>query len=188
MKETEKLLKNYPEIKALIRGEVLDIGCGNSPVTENCTRFDRKDGDANFITRYIRDKTFDVVFSSHCLEHMWNPYRTIREWYELVREGGYLIVAVPDEDLYEQGVFPSRWNRGHKWTFALDKKDSWSLRSVNLKDLADLLGGEIVSLRKQDDFYDYGLHDTDQTVGEAMAQDLLIVRKAMSSVRKNEVK
>jgi hypothetical protein len=42
---------------------------------------------------------------------------------------------VPDEDLYEQGVFPSTFNADHKWTFTILKPNSWSPKSVNLTEL-----------------------------------------------------
>ena len=39
---------------------------------------------------------------------------------------------VPDEDLYEQGQFPSTYNVDHKWTFTILKTTSWSPCSLNL--------------------------------------------------------
>ena len=54
---------------------------------------------------------------------MFNPYRTVKEWFSLVKQNGLLIIIVPDEDLYEQGVFPSRYNNDHKWTFIINKSD-----------------------------------------------------------------
>src|SRR5260221_7032838 len=37
--------------------------------------------------------------------------------------------------LYEQGVFPSRFNGDHKSTFTISKASSWSPVSVNVLDL-----------------------------------------------------
>ena len=178
MRETEKLLKNYPNIKNMLVGSIIDIGCGDCPVTDDCYKFDINDGDANYITRYV-NKQFDVVFSSHCLEHMINPYRTIKEWFNLVKPGGILIVTVPDEDLYEHNMFPSRYNSDHKWTFALNKWSSWCKYSINLADLVKLLdNSKLILLEKQDVGYDYSITDNrDQTLGDAMAQDILIVKK-----------
>ena len=75
-------------------------------------RFDIEDGDANQIEKYVK-KRFDFVFSSHCLEHMKNPYHTIQQWWSLVKDNGYLYLIVPDEDLYEHGHFPSKYNTDH---------------------------------------------------------------------------
>ena len=49
---------------------------------------------------------------------------------------------VPDEDLYEQGTFPSSFNRDHKWTFTIFQEISWSSRSINILDLVKFLGKE----------------------------------------------
>ena len=129
------------------------------------------------ITKYIKE-TFDFVFSSHCLEHMNNPYSALKEWWKLVKVGGYLYVIIPDEDLYEQGVFPSRYNPDHKWTFTINKAASWSLRSVNVIELVSSLpNGHLIKLETQDRGYDYALANQDQTLGEAMAQICFVVKK-----------
>jgi SAM-dependent methyltransferase len=139
------------------RGKGIDIGCGPDPVTEDARRFDMQDGDANRITDFVHEQ-FDFVYSSHCLEHMHDPRTTILDWWKLVKAGGFLFVLVPDEDLYEQGVFPSRFNTDHKATFTIAKAKSWSPRSINVLDLANSLpGGRIVSLELQDRGYDRSL-------------------------------
>jgi SAM-dependent methyltransferase len=139
------------------RGKGIDIGCGPDPVTEEARRFDMQDGDANRITDFVHEQ-FDFVYSSHCLEHMHDPRTTILDWWKLVKAGGFLFVLVPDEDLYEQGVFPSRFNTDHKATFTIAKAQSWSPRSVNVLDLANSLpNGRIVSLELQDRGYDRSL-------------------------------
>ena len=64
-------------------------------------------------------------------------------------------ITIPDEDLYEQGCYPSRFNDDHKHTFTLAKKHSWSERSHNLFDLCRALpGGEIVTIQLNDIGYD----------------------------------
>lgn len=108
---------------------------------------------------------------------VFNPYRTVKEWFSLVKQNGLLIITVPDEDLYEQGVFPSRYNNDHKWTFTINKSDSWCNYSINLSDIAKIIGGKIVLMEKQDIDYDYSKKDIDQTLGNAMAQNILIIRK-----------
>jgi SAM-dependent methyltransferase len=89
---------------------------------------------------------------------MIDPRKALKEWWELVKEGGHLIVLVPDEDLYEQGEFPSRFNTDHKWTFTLAKASSWSPVSINLLNLAKTLpNSEIVSICLQDHSYNRSL-------------------------------
>ena len=93
---------------------------------------------------------FDVVHSSHCLEHMVDARAALVRWFEVVRPGGYLVTLVPDEDLYEQGVWPSTFNSDHKWTFTPWKPKSWSPVSINVLDLVALLGAsaELVQLQR----------------------------------------
>lgn len=158
MNETSKTKKLWgPAERAVLQGAGIDIGCGPDPVTPTVRRFDVADGDANHITRYISER-FDFVYSSHCLEHMHEPEQALAEWWQLVRPGGHLFFIVPDEDLYEQGVFPSRFNPDHKATFTIAKARSWSPVSRNVLDLArGLPGAELVSLVLQDHGYDRSL-------------------------------
>ncbi|MBK8741304.1 MAG: class I SAM-dependent methyltransferase [Betaproteobacteria bacterium] len=100
-------------------GRVIDIGAGRDLVSANAERFDIDDGDANFISRFRPAGAYDAVHSSHCLEHMHDPPAALAEWWSLLKPGGYLILVVPDEDLYEQGIWPSIFNRDHKATFRL---------------------------------------------------------------------
>jgi SAM-dependent methyltransferase len=146
--ESSKTRRQWGELeRSVLRGEGIDIGCGTDPVLPEVVPFDLAQGDANEILRHV-DRTFDFVYASHCLEHMRDPRDAIAQWWALVRPGGVLFVIVPDEDLYEQGFWPSRFNRDHKWTFTIAKKQSWSPVSVNLLDLArSLPGGEVVDIR-----------------------------------------
>jgi SAM-dependent methyltransferase len=158
MDETSKTRKIWgPTETAVLRGSGIDIGCGPDPVTPGVRRFDLAEGDANHITRFVSGQ-FDFVYSSHCLEHLHEPRRAIVEWWQLVKPGGHLFFLVPDEDLYEQGVFPSRFNPDHKATFTISKARSWSPVSINVLDLArSLPGGELVSLVLHDHGYDRSL-------------------------------
>lgn len=155
MNESSKSQAYWGDIETrAVQGTGIDIGCGPDPVTPTARRFDLEDGDANCVSKYVKEQ-FDFVYSSHCLEHMHDPRATILDWWKLVKPGGYLFVVVPDEDLYEQGVFPSRFNNDHKATFTLSKARSWSAKSINVLDLANSLpGGQLVSLQLQDAGYD----------------------------------
>lgn len=44
----------------------------------------------------IPDCAYDVVLSSHCLEHVANPLGALREWHRVVRPGGYLLIVLPN--------------------------------------------------------------------------------------------
>jgi SAM-dependent methyltransferase len=207
--------------RSLLRGKGIDIGCGADPITQTCRRFDVDDGDANHVTAYVKEPgSFDYVASIHSLEHMNSPEESLQDWWTLLKPGGILLLVVPDEDLYEQGYWPSVFNPDHKSTFTISKQTSWSPVSRNLLDLAKALpGAEVLSLRLQDQSYDRGLLfaglwpnrwaglssylrsrmppratlrirllqvlyvalrlPVDQTFGEATAQILVLLRKAL---------
>jgi len=157
MRETSKSKKIWHkdgiEYKVL-QGKGIDIGPADDLVVPHAKAFDLEQGDANKISHYVKEE-HDFVYASHCLEHMHDPWDAVQEWWKIVKVGGYLFFAIPDEDLYEQGVFPSRFNPDHKATFTISKTKSWSPKSVNVLDLANSLkGGEIISLQLQDHGYD----------------------------------
>ena len=124
-------------------GKGIDIGGGPDPLgqyagvfarMEEVRTWDFKDGDAQWMEG-VPDNEYDFVHSSHCLEHLDEPKTALAQWVRITRPGGFLIVTVPDEDLYEKGHWPSRYNDDHKWTFTVHKPQSWSPRSVNVLDL-----------------------------------------------------
>jgi SAM-dependent methyltransferase len=158
MNEASKTKAVWGEFElGLLSGKGIDIGCGADPITEGVRRFDMEHGDANEITKYV-DEQFDFVFAAHCLEHMHDPAIAIKEWWQLVRPGGHMILIVPDEDLYELGYYPSLFNGDHKTTFTISKKNSWSPRSYNIIDLVNSLEqGELIDIQLQDANYDRGL-------------------------------
>lgn len=105
------------------QGEGLDIGYGSDPITPDCSGWDLRNGDAQYLDG-IEDESFDYVYSSHCLEHMSDVRIALRNWFRVVREGGYLLLAVPHRDLYEKkSRLPSRWNGDHKHMFLIGKSE-----------------------------------------------------------------
>jgi SAM-dependent methyltransferase len=141
--------------------------------------WDLEDGDAQLMAG-VPDGHFDFVHSSHCLEHLVDPMAGLAQWLRVTRAGGHLVITVPDEDLYEQGTFPSTFNRDHKWTFTIHKRASWSERSLNVIDLVLGLGeqAELVRLEQLSATYRYDLPRYDQTlapVGEIGIE--FVVRK-----------
>ncbi len=152
------LLRGEAFLRTYLSGAVIDIGAGKDLVCPNAERFVVGDGDANVIPRHRPRENYDAVHSSHCLEHMHDPAAALAEWWALVKPGGYLILVVPDEDLYEQGIWPSIFNRDHKSTFRLDKAGSWSPVSHDIRTLVGALPGcEIIAAEIQDAHYDYSL-------------------------------
>lgn len=143
-----------------LRGRIIDIGAGDDLVCPWAEGFDVGDGDANVITRFRAVEGYDAVHSSHCLEHMNSPQSALLEWWALVKPGGFLVVVVPEESLYEQRHWPSLFNGDHKWTFRIGGPGSWSPRSIDVTELFQALpGGELLSVELQDMGYDHRLQD-----------------------------
>ena len=149
------------------------------PLMREIRTWDWEDGDAQYLAG-LGDETLDFVHSSHCLEHLVNPETGLHNWLRVLKPGGYMVITVPDEDLYEQGRFPSTFNRDHKWTFTVLKMNSWSHRSINLMDLVRALGpaAEVIKIEQLMSNYRFNLPRFDQTltpVGESGIE--LVIRK-----------
>lgn len=147
MNETSKsIFKKLSDSRYATRyivGDGIDIGAGQDcldqyfeffPLAKSCMNWDLVNGDAQYLNG-VSDNSFDFVNSSHCLEHMQDPHVALNNWIRVLKTGGYLLLSVPDEDLYEQGIFPSTYNADHKHTFTIYKRKSWCSNSINLFDL-----------------------------------------------------
>jgi SAM-dependent methyltransferase len=154
-------------------GHGIDVGGGHDslalyvelfPMIRNVVIYDAPQGDAQKLAN-VDDASFDFLFSSHCLEHMRDPVEALGNWIRVIRPGGHLVISVPDEDLYEQGVFPSTFNNDHKMTFTLCKKISWSPVSVNVFNLLAYFCDKVkpLSVITTDHSYRYRLSRFDQT-------------------------
>ncbi|SAL68433.1 hypothetical protein AWB71_04080 [Caballeronia peredens] len=136
-------------------GRGLDIGGGNDsialyrslfPRIASVTVYDWAQGDAQYLEN-VPDGSFDFVYSAHCLEHMVDPRIALRHWLRVLKPGGHMVVTVPDEDMYEQGVWPSTFNNDHKHTFAMFKQSSWSPVSINVLDVLREFGQDVDVLK-----------------------------------------
>lgn len=186
--ETTKALKRRKGIdywNQIFTGKGVDIGAGldclrqeDFPNITSIEDFDLKDGDAQFITQYRQENSYDFVHSSQCLEHMYDPLFALIEWIKLLKSGGYLVATFPDADLYEQGHWPSRYNHDHKHVFSINKKVHWCDQAINVMEmLAGLNNIEILDVNLIDTNYNYDLKNIDQTRGEAEAFVEIILRK-----------
>lgn len=154
-------------------GDGIDIGSGEDsldkykeffPMINSIRSWDLPDGDAQFMES-AKDETYDFVHSSHCLEHLHDPFVGLKNWIRVTKTNGHLVIVIPDEDLYEQGVFPSTFNGDHKCTFTIHKKESWNKDlSINVFDLLSAQKNiKICKIELLDATFRYGRERFDQT-------------------------
>lgn len=127
LKVGEEARKNFSRwledgfIEKFLSGDkILDIGFQGyldevHPITPNAIGIDLEYPGYDGRTLPFDEGSQDAVFVSHCLEHI-EDYRTvIADWFRVLRVGGYLIIAVPHQYLYERKLMlPSRFNLDHR--------------------------------------------------------------------------
>ena len=98
------------------------------------------------------DGSQDAVYSSHCLEHITDHAGALQDWFRTLRVGGFLIIAVPHQFLYERKLgLPSIWNADHKRFYTpaallQEVEQALAPNSYRVRHLAD-----------NDRDYDYGI-------------------------------
>ena len=75
---------------------------GNIREGQNYSYYGNKKG-YQFITEAsdlnkIKTHTYDFVASCHCLEHVANPIKVLKEWNRVIKTRGYLILVLPDKN------------------------------------------------------------------------------------------
>jgi hypothetical protein len=88
---------------------------------------------------------------------MVDPRTALRNWIRICKVNGYLVISVPDEELYEHGLWPSRFNPDHKWSFRICAGKGGPPKRLNV---FDLLGGlykevEIIKIERIEDGFDW---------------------------------
>lgn len=175
------------DFKKYLYGNGIDIGGGYDTLQTpygTVQAWDIKDGDAVFMNG-AHDNTYDFVYSSHCLEHLTDVPTALKHWVRILKPGGFLFVAIPDWELYEQKNWPSRFNTDHKATFSTRITKEEVARGnhyhieKDIKPYLTALGIELLEVRIEDDRYNYQVKDVDQTgpAFNALAQICFIGRK-----------
>jgi len=196
MKECSKSINRRLADSRFLRryfvGEGIDIGGKPDPLClyqeffplmKAIKTWDLEDGDAQYLST-VQDNSMDFIHSSHCLEHLRDPYQGLKNWLRVIKADGYLIITIPDEDLYEQGKFPSTFNRDHKWTFTMFKQHSWNKNSIAVLDLVQSLG-EIIAVEKLEllnSNYRYNIPRYDQTLTPVAECGIEIILRKRSAI------
>lgn len=130
------------------RGVGLDIGAGNDTLGNNIYMFpgirrvkpwDMEDGDAQYL-KTLGDNEYDFAHASHCLEHMVDWKIALENWIRVIKPGGFLVITIPEEYMYEHFNWPSNFNPDHKWSFTM-RPTSDMPKSVNVLDMAKAVNG-----------------------------------------------
>jgi predicted SAM-dependent methyltransferase len=146
-------------------GEGVDIGAGPDCISQHgydAYNWDLKDGDAQYM-KAAKDNQYSFVHSSHCLEHMKDPHIALRNWIRICKPGGYIVVTIPDEEMYEHNAWPSRFNSDHKWSFRMERtptKHTIAVLSM-LKNVGELV--DVISVLRLEAGYDHN-NFNDQTM------------------------
>ena len=120
------------EIVPYTRGQGLDIGCGPFKAFPHFIGVDnghhaKEFGweikpdvscvDATKLTMFA-SQSMDFVFSSHLLEHIQDTRKALKEWWRVIKPGGYLVLYLPDSSLYpkvgEPGANPDHKHNLHR--------------------------------------------------------------------------
>ena len=180
-----------------IVGDGIDIGCGQDPIAnyyefyplmKSLRPWELKDGDG-MLLEGVEDEAFDFVHSSHSLEHMADPKVAMENWIRVCKKGGHLVLLLPDEDMFEQGNWPSAYaGADHVTAWTIKKNESWCSASYNITDFfgqfADQL--EILKIEKLDSSYLYTIPAMDQTRGmiQECAVEVILRKKTDEEIRR----
>jgi len=110
--------------------KVLDFGCGLGQISaalpdvayfdisEYAIEWLKSKGRVVFqIEDRIPEHHFDMVLSSHSLEHSLTPYKDLQKFRKYVNHGGHLLLVLPVETRYEKAYSEDNDRHMQTWTF-----------------------------------------------------------------------
>lgn len=134
-------------------GEGLDVGYGGDVITPMAAGWDLRNGDAQYLAG-VEDESFDFVYSSHCIEHMFNVRVALQNWFRVVKPGGYLLLYLPHRDLYEKRkTLPSLFNPDHKHMFLIGRREMPDTLDIVEEITKSLSGFDIKYVKTCDEGY-----------------------------------
>lgn len=187
--ETAKMndyrLKNNYDV--YFQGVGIDIGCGSdcldNTVFKNIhtvVQYDNQlDNRCDAATCYDLDNDkFDFVYSSHCLEHLIDPYASFKNWIRICKPSGYIVFAVPHEIFYEKCRWPSIYNPDHKTSWTYEYKSNLPA-SINIIDFLNVFKSQVEVISTNTILLDFDFTNffEDQTRRNAVCQIECVLRK-----------
>jgi SAM-dependent methyltransferase len=156
------------------QGKGLDIGYGGDPIVPNAQGWDFEHGDAHYLNG-LDDGAYDFVYSSHLLEHLPDCELALRNWWRVLKPGGFMLLYLPHRDLYEKKkTLPSRFNDDHAHFFLPDRDEAPDTKGV-LPLLERVLSGyEVIYCRTCDEGY---INPGDELPSDGEYSIELVVRK-----------
>jgi predicted SAM-dependent methyltransferase len=121
MCESQKLLICWPYIRTYLQGNGVDLGAGHVKVKPEALGIDFGSNGHSWVgdvTQLIwfKDNVLDYVFSSHCLEHVIDDVCTLQEWLRVLKPGGWLVLYVPDDDIFDNKAMIETGEHKHVYT------------------------------------------------------------------------
>lgn len=123
----------------------------------------------------MEDNSTDFVINSHVVEHFFDPIKALKEWYRVIRPGGYIYIICPQFDMdptehrpktklqevidrHEGRLKPEDVNmeNGHTMSgvtgLPLNDRGHWSVWDVNaFLEICNYLNYNVVEYQAQDD-------------------------------------
>lgn len=120
------LIRSYVE-----GGKVVELGCGATKTVPHAVGVDREPKGTPIVLLAgavsvadvaadvegelpFKDGEFDTLIARHILEHCQDTVKTLTEWGRVVRSGGWVIIAVPDQGINQ--TIPMNPEHVHSFT------------------------------------------------------------------------
>lgn len=123
LKKKRQLIEKYST-----PGMILDYGCGTGDFLKVCEKSQwlttgiEPDSGAMEIAKtklngtvvdslgYLKnEKTFDVITMWHVIEHVSQLKETLKKLHKQLKQGGYMIVAVPNPNSFDASLYREHW-------------------------------------------------------------------------------
>ena len=99
-----------PYAKHVCKGEGVDVGCGKKEWSFPGARPIDLSFNEEFNAMDLPHMSYDYIFSSHLLEHITEPWKTLDYWTECLKYGGILFLYLPEVMEENSNHYHLPWN------------------------------------------------------------------------------